>query len=183
MSFSEIAQMANVSNTDWSWATILEDFNNDGWKDLMVTNGFRKEFSNKDFVEYRNQLTQIVRFEAAQVRLMAVQDMIKNLPETKIANYIFENQGDLTFKDRSADWGFDSLSYSNGASVADLDNDGDLDMVINNIDQEAFIVRNNSSQSRKSLRIKLNGPKGNTSGIGAKIEIKTPFVTLSVFCF
>ncbi len=168
MTFSDMAQMAGVSNTDWSWATLLEDFNNDGYKDLMVTNGFRKEFSNKDFVKYREKITEMVAYEGPQMKMMAMKELIEKLPETKIANYIFENNGDLTFTDRSADWGFDSLSYSNGAAVADLDNDGNLDIVINNIDAPAYIFRNKNSNG-KNLKIRLNGPDGNPSGIGARI--------------
>ncbi|HHP7240116.1 MAG TPA: VCBS repeat-containing protein [Cyclobacteriaceae bacterium] len=174
--FSEIAQLAGISNTDWSWAPLFADLDNDGWKDIFVTNGFRKEFSNKDFVNYRKQLTKKAIKKGKEVRLEAMRKLLDQLPVNKISNYVFKNNKDLTFSKMVGKWGFDQPSHSNGATFADLDNDGDLEVIINNIDHPAFIYENNS-ESGNYLQVQFNGPKYNTSGIGAKITIQTDEAT------
>lgn len=175
MTFSEIAQMGGVSNTDWSWATLLSDFNNDGWRDLFISNGFRKEFSNKDYVKYREKVTRQANQGDLQVQLAAMRELINKLPETKIPNYIFENNQDLTFSKKTYEWGLTEPSHSNGATVADLDNDGDLELIINNVDAPAFIYKNKTSEELQQhyLKVKFDGPKGNQSGLGARINISS----------
>ncbi|MEO9484288.1 MAG: VCBS repeat-containing protein [Ekhidna sp.] len=167
LTFSEVAQLGGLSSTDWSWTSLIVDLDNDTWNDIVVTNGFRKDFTNKDFSKMRDKKMGKAIKEGPKERMAVMEELLEKLPETKIGNFIFRNKGDLNFEDKSEDWNFSTPSYSNGAAVADLDNDGDLDMVVNNIDEKAFIYRNNTSNNY--LRLKLNGPEGNTSGIGTKL--------------
>ena len=162
ISFSEIAQMAGVAKTDWSWAPLLADFDNDGLKDLLVTNGIKKDVGNVDF---RNTLERKIQ-RNEKMNLQSVLDMV---PGTPLINYAFKNKGDLTFTKKQKDWGLFQPSFSNGAAYADLDNDGDLDLIINNLDGEAFVYRNNSSQNY--IQFKLEGPPKNRFGFGAEVSI------------
>jgi enediyne biosynthesis protein E4 len=167
--FSEIGQLANISNTDWSWAPLFADFNNDGWKDLFVTNGYLRDYTNLDFIMYMND------FVKSRQRLQKsdVLQLIDNMPASNVINYLFKNNGNLTFTDVSRDWGISIPSNSNGAAYADLDNDGDLDMIINNVNQPAFIYENEANKQLKNnyLEIKLKGAGENTQGIGARVSI------------
>ncbi|WP_240347887.1 VCBS repeat-containing protein [Longitalea arenae] len=165
--FSEIGQLAGVSNTDWSWAPLLADYNNDGWKDLMVTNGYLRDYTNLDFIKYMNDYVQ----SKGRLRREDVLQLVHQIPSSNVINYVFANNKNCTFSNISAQWGFTTASNSNGAAYADLDNDGDLDLVINNINQPAFIYRNEARQQNHShyLQIKLQGLPGNTQGIGAKV--------------
>ena len=167
--FSEIGQLAGISNTDWSWSPLFADYNNDGWKDLFVTNGYLRDYTNMDFINYMND------FEQSRQRLEKsdVLALIDSMPASNVINYLFKNNGDLTFSDVSKDWGIDLPSNSNGAVYADLDNDGDLDLIVNNINQPAFIYENETNSQLKNnyLEIKLKGEKENTQGIGAKVII------------
>ncbi len=159
-SFSEIAQLAGVSKTDWSWAPLFADFDNDGLKDLYITNGIVKDMGNRDFrIALKNKNK---RGEA--LTLKALEDMI---PEEKITNYFFKNNGDLTFKNVSKKWTDGKPSYSNGAAYADLDNDGDLDLIVNNMNDKAFIFKNNSKNNY--LKIHLKGTPKNVLAIGTKV--------------
>ena len=171
--FSEIGQLAGVSNSDWSWATLFSDFDNDGHQDLFISNGFRKEFANKDYVSYKENVLKAASRQGRDGQLKALRGLLENLPETRIPNYIFKNNGDYNFSKKSKDWGIDLPSYSNGAAVADLDNDGDMDLVVNNIDEAAYLFENKTDRQErhKFLQLKLTGPKGNTAGIGAKVYI------------
>ena len=170
-SFSEIGQLAGVSNTDWSWAALLADYDNDGWKDLFVTNGYLRDYTNLDFIKYMDD------FVKAKGRLKRedVLELISHMPASNVVNYIFSNNKDLTFTNRTTDWGMSRPSNSNGAAYADLDNDGDLDIIVNNINQPAFIYQNESSNDPDNhyLQIKLQGEGLNTQGIGAKVTISS----------
>lgn len=165
--FSEIGQVAGVSNTDWSWAPLLADYNNDGWKDLMVTNGYLRDYTNLDFIKYMNDYVQ----SKGRLQREDVLELVHKIPSSNVINYLFANNRNCTFTNVSEKWGFTSASNSNGAAYADLDNDGDLDLVINNINAPAFIYRNESRQQTGAhyLQIKLQGQTGNTRGIGAKV--------------
>ena len=161
--FNEVGCLLGVQNTDWSWSPLLADFDNDGDRDLTITNGYRKDITDMDFIVYRQR----IRSQEALGKA------IDSLPGAKIRNFAFENKGNFQFEDVSTKWGFEETSYSNGAAYADLDNDGDLDYVVNNIDDHPFIFENKSEQIKPGnyLRLQLHGPKGNREGIFSKVHI------------
>ncbi|HEY0656188.1 MAG TPA: VCBS repeat-containing protein [Chryseosolibacter sp.] len=166
--FSEIGQLAGISNTDWSWAALLADYDNNGYKDLLVTNGYVRDYTNLDFIKYMDGY---VKNKGRLVR-EEVLGIIEHMPASNVVNYIFSNENGYTFKKRTREWGLEKASNSNGAAYADFDNDGDLDLIINNINQNAFLYRNNSERSgNRSLAIKLEGEGMNTSGIGGRITV------------
>ena len=167
--FSEVGQLSGISNTDWSWAPLFADYDNDGWKDLYVTNGYTRDYTNMDFLKYMND------YIKSKGRLMRedVLEVLQNMPASNVSNYLFKNNGDLTFANVGKQWGIDTPSNSNGAAYADLDNDGDLDLIVNNVNLPAFIYRNEASSTLKNnyLQVKLDGGNKNTDGIGAKVFI------------
>lgn len=170
--FSEIGRYSGVHATDWSWSALFADYNNDGFRDLMITNGYPKDITNRDFVIYRMaEHEQQMRSGNGNNRRLT--EALKQVEGAHVPNYLYDNNHDLTFTDRSAEWGFDIPSFSNGAAYADLDNDGDLDLVMNNIDQEAFIYQNHSERlpDHHFLNVRLKGTKGNPYGFGAKITV------------
>lgn len=170
--FSEIGQFSGISKTDWSWSCLASDFDNDGYRDIFVSNGYRRDVTNKDatnkFFKYIN---------SKNIQQNSDEQNIKNIlnlyDETKLTNYIFKNNADLTFSKKMKDWGLNQKSFSNGAATADLDNDGDLDLVVNNLEDIAFVYENKTDNFNKNyIKIKLEGPEKNTYGIGAKIALK-----------
>ncbi len=165
--FSEIGHYAGMFQTDWSWSPLLVDVDNDGNRDLLVSNGYPRDITDKDFTNFRADMGSIATTKM----------LLDSIPIVKIPNYVFQNNGDLTFTDRSQDWGLGVPSFSNGAVVVDLDGDGDLDYVVNNINQEAFVFENqlnpNAGDKDNFFRIKLKGSKFNPQGLGAKIVVKT----------
>ena len=167
--FSEIGQLAGISNTDWSWAPLFADYDNDGWKDLLVTNGFVRDYSNLDFSKYAGDHLQKKR----EVFRKDLLELVHQMPSSNVTNYLFKNNRDLTFSNVSSSWGMDLPSNSNGAAYADLDNDGDLDLVINNINQKAFIFRNVARQQSGNhfLKVKLIGEALNSAGFGTKVSV------------
>ncbi len=171
--FSEIAHLAGISNTDWSWAVLLNDLNNDGFKDLFITNGLKRDFRNNDFVKFKERL--LAKNSNNKIDLDSLNyRLTKFIPPRAAINSVFVNNGDLTFNRANKDWGIDIESYSNGASLSDLDNDGDLDIIVNNMDEFAFLYKNNTNEIEENhfLKIQLKGPKGNTSGIGTKLYLE-----------
>jgi len=169
-SFSEIGQLAGIHSTDWSWSALLADYDNDGYRDLLITNGYGKDITDQDYTVYSRAVSQ---FGTEQNIRMRLREGLEKIHEVKLNNYLFKNNGDLTFSDQSAAWGMRDLTISNGAAYADLDNDGDLDLVINNLNQEAFLYRNTSEKRLKNgfLQIKLRGDSLNTQGLGARIRL------------
>jgi hypothetical protein len=166
--FSEISQLAGVDKTDWSWAPLLADFNQDGLKDLFMSNGLRKEARNNDFVKKKVKiLGQMKKYpDSSNFYLKRILDQ---MPEEPITNYLYTNKGDLRFS-KVGNKGIETATFSNGAAYADLDGDGDLDLVVNNIDQLATIYRNDSETSN-FIKIDLLGNLTNRSGIGAKVTV------------
>ena len=170
--FSEIGQVAGVSNTDWTWAPLFADYDNDGWNDLFITNGYKRDFTNMDFLKFRDDVE--ARLSMGQKPEGGLAEVINKMPSNKTHNYAFRNRGDLSFEDVTGAWGFSQPVLSNGAAYADLDNDGDLDLVINNMDEPAGIFRNQTLERNPKagfIKFSLKGEAPNTMGIGAKVRL------------
>lgn len=171
--FSEIGFLSGINSTDWSWSALFGDYDNDGDRDLFVTNGFLRDLGNLDYIHsqsvFNNPFGQVKAKE--EIKLTT----IKSLPGAALRDYLFENNGDLTFTDRSLEWGIDQAGFSHGAVYVDLENDGDLELVVNNVNAEAHIYENRTDQllTRNHVRIKLEGSELNRDGIGAKLWIWT----------
>jgi ASPIC and UnbV/FG-GAP-like repeat len=163
--FSEIGYYSGVEATDWSWCPLVADFDNDGYRDIIITNGYPKDVTDHDFIMFRNQAT----------NLASKQTILAQIPQIKIHSYAYHNNQDLTFSDVSSDWGMMTPSFSNGAAYADLDGDGDLDMIVNNIDDEAHIYRNMTRERDPDhhhfLQIQFSGDSLNRNGFGAFAEL------------
>jgi hypothetical protein len=163
--YSEIGMMAGVYQTDWSWSPLFMDANNDGYKDLFITNGFPRDITDLDFINFK--------FEYR--RIASTQFLLDSMPSVKIPNYAYQNIDSYQFKNSTKDWGINIPSFSNGAVYADLDNDGDLDYVVNNINDQAFVFKNTTRETDHSsyLKVRLKGPKTNFDGIGAQLKLTT----------
>ncbi len=163
--FSDIAFYAGVAETDWSWTPLVADFDNDGFRDMVITNGFPKDVTDHDFVAFRGS-----SFSVASKK-----QLLEQIPEVKIPNYAFRNNGNLQFSNVTKDWGMVIPSFSNGAVYTDLDNDGDLDIVINNINDQAALFENHQNEDKKVnthyLQIKLEGDSTNRNGLGTWLEL------------
>ncbi len=173
-SFSDIAPLAGVTDSDWSWGPLFTDLDNDGLKDLFVTNGMKKNTNNKDFDIYMKKRIELERKKTKPDYETMMQEVLDKVPSEKTVNLVYRNIDGLTFEQSNTNWGVTESSFSNGAAYADLDNDGDMDLVINNIDDLAHIYRNNSREitGNNYLKIKLKGSQSNLNGIGSKIMIK-----------
>ncbi len=171
--FSEVAQKAGVSSTDWSWAPLWADFDLDGKQDLFIANGLRKEARNNDFIKVKFKLLKDLEQKKAPP-MQVLKQILDSMPVNPIQNYVYQNNGDLNMTDRSDDWGLTEKTFSNGAAYADLDNDGDLEIIVNNIDQPALIYENKSSQMNGNwLAVQLKGSEKNKNGIGARLTLTT----------
>ncbi len=163
--FSEVGLLAGISKTDWSWSPLFMDADNDGFRDLLITNGFPRDITDKDFGDFAINVN----------AFLSPSKILDSIPEVKVANYGYRNKGDWTFEEQTQNWGLNTPSFSNGAAFADLDNDGDLDYIVNNINDEAFVYENTygkkESEKNNFLRLVLKGPTGNPLGIGTKIKI------------
>jgi len=169
--FSEIGQLAGVSSTDWSWSPLFCDVDNDGWKDLFITNGIYRRANDLDYVKFLTGGNR--NFSPRDNSKFSDKDLYEKMPLYPNINYIFKNNGDLTFSNMAKDWGFKTRSYSNGSTYADLDNDGDLDLIVNNINEKAYIFRNNAEKQLANhyLSVVLKGKGMNTRGIGARVTV------------
>ena len=172
--FSEIGQLAGISQTDWSWSVLLADFNNDGWKDMHITNGVGRDFINADFLEFSNQTFEAIADKKEQQK--RIKEKLASLKPVNLSNYLYINNHDYFFKDSSEQAGIDEPSLSNGAAYVDLDNDGDLDLVVNNINRKAFVFINNTTQKTEPaqshfLKLILKGSDANKHSFGTKICI------------
>lgn len=163
--FADIGFYAGISSTDWSWAPVVQDFDNDGLRDIIVTNGFPKDLTDHDFLAFREKAF------ANRTK----KEVLNAIPVVRIKNFAFKNSGNTKFDNVTNDWGFKDLSFSNGAAYADLDNDGDLDLVIHNINDIAFVYKNNANEHKKDsanfLTVTLKGDSLNKQGVGTWVEL------------
>jgi len=169
-SFSEIGRMAGVQSTDWSWGALIFDMDNDGLKDLFVANGIFQDLTDQDYIQYFSN-REVVK-TIVKGRDVDYEKLISAIPSMPISNFAFHNQSDLNFENVAADWGLDEPSFSNGSAYGDLDNDGDFDLVVNNVNMEAFVFENRNETFNSNmafLRIKLIGDAKNTFAIGTKV--------------
>lgn len=169
--FSEVAYLAGIASTDWSWGPLFADFNNDGLKDLYITNGIVRRPNDMDYISY-------IADDSVQLSLQVFDkkdlQILTKMPEGKVSNFLFLNRSNYTFQDITHSAGLLRPSFSNGATYADLDNDGDLDLAVNNINETAYIIQNNTGRKQGNyLAVSLRGPEGNTFGVGAKVVLFT----------
>lgn len=170
--YSEIGQLAGISNTDWSWSALFGDFDLDGHQDLFITNGYLRDYTNMDFMEY--VAPAYIRAASEQGVKPDLFALVQKMPSSLVHSYFFHNNGDLTFSDSSAAWGVSGPSLSNGAAYGDFDGDGDWDLVVNNINGPAFIMENHAERlHRHYLKLRFAGAGLNKFGIGASVVVSS----------
>ncbi|MDO7172948.1 CRTAC1 family protein [Mariniflexile sp. AS56] len=161
--FSNVSRITGVSSTDWSWGPLFADFDNDGLKDLFISNGTRREVNNRDFF---NQIDDAFTIDSDKTLEMSLK-----IPSEKIDNFIYKNNGNLNFKQANKDWGIEFKGFSNGVAYADLDNDGDLEIITNNIDDKASVFQNNSSEINNHITLRFEGASNNKFGLGNRVFV------------
>jgi enediyne biosynthesis protein E4 len=167
--FSEIGQLAGISNTDWSWGALIQDYDNDGIQDIFISNGFKRDLTNNDFAKFK--AAQEINEAKLKGKSISTLDVISKMDENRISNYSFKGNGDFTFTNSTSAWGLEKPLITHGIAYADLDNDGDLDLVTNNMNDEASIYRNNSEKLKNNfVSIHLVGVK-NTFAVGARVSV------------
>ncbi len=172
--YSDIGCLAGVFQTDWSWGCLFDDFDHDGYQDIYVTNGFYRDVNNGDYVHFiSDSISKVHRGRVNKTTIPDINTFLDLIPQFRLLNYAYRNKGDLTFEDVSVKWGLAEKSYSNGLAYADLDNDGDMDLLVNNIGDPAFVYQNTAVETQKGnwLQIKLQGSPGNAAAFGAKARI------------
>jgi hypothetical protein len=171
--FSEVGQLLGVHKTDWSWATNFADFDNDGDNDLFVSNGWMQDTKNNDFLTKYRQRKRTLNVK--KIPPNEIMQWVNQIPSFKTVNYIFSNEGNLKFEKKATAWGLVEPSFSNGAAIADLDQDGDLEIIVNNIGDEAFIYKNNAVENNNNhyLKIQLKGSTKNNLALNAKVKLYT----------
>ncbi|WP_026899077.1 VCBS repeat-containing protein [Daejeonella oryzae] len=170
--FSEIGFYSGVAATDWSWGALFFDMNNDGWKDIFVSNGIYKDLTNQDYIEFLANKENMEKIAAG--KKFDHKDFTDKMTSTPIPNYAFINNKNLTFGSKSSELGLDQPSFSNGAAYGDLDNDGDDDLVINNVNMPLFVYKNNAEKlNNHSIQFKLQGDRLNTYAVGSTVKVFT----------
>ena len=171
--FSEIARLSGVQATDWSWGALIFDMDNDGLKDIFVANGIYKELLNQDYVNFASNPNLIKEISNKRGFITT---LIDSIPSTPIPNYAFQNKGNLSFANKAGDWGLDLPTHSNGSAYGDLDNDGDQDLVLSNVNMPSMVYENQSKQfapDNATLSFVLHGEGENSFALGSKITLKT----------